>query len=151
VSVVKHSAVKAPVGATRNLRHESQVRVSITSATSGITLSTGVLIEAGEQTVDIPESEYEALSRHVRDAGLWAVAEKRYAKDLAKWLGEGNSEKSCPYSVEASYYTVHGEAPGWILALDIIETDLPPELTEEDRRLAAIHKRSTSEAKPKKG
>lgn len=136
---------KAPIGATRDLRNEEQVRLRIVSATTGVVLSTGVLIEAGEQVVDVPISEAERMERFVRDPIMWAAAEKHYARMLAKYIGEGNSERSCPYSVEGSYYTASGgAAPGWILELETLEVGLPPELDEEDRRLAAIHARASN-------
>jgi hypothetical protein len=150
VSVTTSQAPKRPVGASHDPRHEPQVRLRLVSSTSGVVLSTGVLIDVGEQTVDVPQSEAERLLTQVRDEGDWLAAERHYAKKTAEWCAKGNAAETSPYSVEGSYYTMHSAAPGWITELEILDDDLPPECTEEDRRIAAIHARTQAESGSKR-
>jgi hypothetical protein len=132
--------IKAPHGAIAVSRHERRVRCRIVS-TSTYVLPDGVLIEPGENYVDVAESHMDVLRRQVRDEKLWDVAETAYLSAQEEWEkenGKAGSLKS-PLSVERSYCETFRKQPGFILELKVLQEDIAPRLTEEDERVAAVH------------
>jgi hypothetical protein len=128
-----------PAGASHD-RYERRVRARIVSRSSGTALAGGEVVQVGEHLYDVTASEVERLRACVADPERIELARAHCARLDKEWEAKHGAAgiRLSPHSMEASYVTLFGRTPGWIEELEIIDESLPPLVSDEDRRLAAI-------------
>lgn len=135
---------RAPVSANNALgdpyRMQNRVRCKIVIDCLSMVVGDGVTLRRGANVADIPEVDVPRLKTMVRDARRWQMAEEARTEQLAAWRKEnGNRPEPYALSVEAVYRSMFRKDPGSILEFEILQENIAPPMTEDDRRLAALH------------
>lgn len=108
----------------------------------------GHLVPRGEHELEVPRSFLPIVEGMVEtDADGLKQAKRVYDRRRAEWVAGGKSETSCPFSVEAEFYSITGRSVKPLTSCVVVEDGIAPPLTVEQKLAANLVKAS---AEPEK-
>ena len=119
-------------------RYERRARVRVKVRPARLQIHGHLIPNDGrEHDILVPKSMVPELQQMVADPAKLKAAEEHFQSEHADWCRE-NSEQTSPFSPARSYRTIWRADVPPLESFEVIEEDVDPPLTEEDRRAAAI-------------
>lgn len=97
------------------------------------------LVRKGRHLVDVPASLVPEVQAQVVDKSKVKIAKERFERLEAKFKADhSGGELLSPHSVQSSYRSIFDEDMGYLASCKIVQEDLPPPMTAEERRAATV-------------